>query len=70
MKANKVLLWLTGISILLLFSCEKNITIKPQAYKSKPSIQCLLTPNTYPKLYLFKTIPYFDPQVSYKDLLN
>ncbi|MFH1319707.1 MAG: hypothetical protein ABII90_03525 [Bacteroidota bacterium] len=56
------------IGLMILFACEKDITIKPQAYESKPSIQCLLTPNTIPKLYLFKTIPYFDTQQSYNDL--
>lgn len=62
------LIFLLAIGVEIITSCEKNITIKPQYYESKPSIQCLLTPNTIPKLYLFKTIPYFDPQNSYKDL--
>lgn len=53
----------------LFYACEKTITIAPQPYVSKPSIQCLLTPGTFPKLYLFKTIPYFDPQTSYENLV-
>lgn len=51
-----------------LLGCEKDITIAPQNYESKLSIQCLLSPNTLPKLYLFKTIPYFDEQISYSEL--
>ena len=66
---------LTNIVVLLfifrfIISCEKTITIEPQPYDNdKPSIQCLLTPGTHPKLYLFKILPYFDQQVSYKDLV-
>ena len=67
----KKISFITAILIIFSFiiSCEKTITIKPQPYESKLSIQCLLTPKTYPKLYLFKTLPYFDSQVSYKDLV-
>ncbi len=68
MKMKRLYILFVGLNILMFNSCEKDITIKPQQYDSKPSIQCLLTPGTYPRLYLFKTIPYFDVQISYSDL--
>jgi hypothetical protein len=51
-----------------LFSCEKTITIKQQPYKSKLSIQGLITPNKTPQIYLNRTLPYFDPKVNVRDL--
>ncbi len=46
--------------LLILASCEKEIAIKQQPYISKPSIQCLITPGKLPKLYLNKTLSFFD----------
>ncbi len=67
MKRIKLVIFLV-ITAIFFSRCEKDITIKPQQYDSRPSIQCLLTPNTYPKLYLFKTVPFFDAPISYKEL--
>ncbi len=47
-------------ALFVMTSCEKEITIKPQPYTSKLSIQCLITPGQLPKLYLNKTLPYLD----------
>lgn len=55
---------LTFFTCLVIFeSCEKEIAIKQQAYTSKPSIQCLITPGKLPKLYLNRTLPYLDPAI-------
>lgn len=48
--------------LLILISCEKEIVIKQLPYTSKPSIQCLITPGKKPRLYLNKTLAYFDPR--------
>ena len=49
-------------------SCEKTITIKQQPYQSKLSIQGLITPYQIPKIYLNRTVPYFDPKVNTREL--
>jgi len=54
--------------LLILSSCEKEITIKPQPYQSKLSIQCLITPGQVPKLYLNKTLPFLDAAVSNQEM--
>jgi len=46
----------------LLFACEKNITVKQLPYENKVSITSLITPGQIPKVYLYKTVPYFDPR--------
>ena len=51
-----------------LSGCEKNITVKQLPYASKLSIQCLLKPGEYPVLYLYRTVPYFDPKITNRDL--
>lgn len=56
------------ISILLLSSCEKNIIIEPHAFNSQLSVECILVPNKIPKLFLGKTIGYFDARISSQDL--
>lgn len=53
---------------MVITSCEKNITIKQQPYQTKVSIQCLITPNQKPVLYLNRTVPYFDPKVNTREL--
>ena len=53
-----------GLSMLLaifVISCEKEITIPQKPYTSKLSIQCLITPDAIPRLYLNKTLPYLSP---------
>ncbi len=53
---------------MVITSCEKNITIKQQPYQTKVSIQCLITPNQKPILYLNRTVPYFDPKINTREL--
>lgn len=52
----------------LFFSCEKEIAIVQQPYDSKPSIQCLITPGEYPKLYLNRTMPFLSEPSSARDI--
>jgi len=54
---------------ILFASCEKVITISPPPYTSKPSIQCMLEPDSLPKVYFNQTVPYFDKKVSFQDLV-
>jgi hypothetical protein len=54
--------------VFLLASCEKTIAIKQLPYESKLSIQCLITPNQKPLLYINRTVPYFDPKVNTREL--
>ncbi|GAC1588217.1 MAG: hypothetical protein NVS3B8_02160 [Chitinophagaceae bacterium] len=66
---EKRLYILVSFALIVSFlSCEKNITIKQQPYQSKPSIQCLITPNQKPLLYLNRTVPYFDAKVNAREL--
>ena len=65
---NNIYFLLTLTVILFISSCEKDITVVPQDYENRLSIQCLITPDSFPKLYLYKTIPYFDIQTDYTDL--
>ena len=58
-----------GVILLIFFvGCEKTIIVAPPQYDSKISIQCLLTPDSLPKLYLDKSVPFFDYKVLPKDL--
>jgi Domain of unknown function (DUF4249) len=57
-----------GAALILLSGCEKDITTAPLAYDTKPVIECMLTPGQLPKLYLYRSVPYFDPAISTKDL--
>ncbi|QQR86930.1 MAG: DUF4249 family protein [Flavobacteriales bacterium] len=53
----------------LLFSgCTKDITVVPLAYDTKPVIECMLTPGQVPKLYIYRSVPYFDAAVTRKSL--
>lgn len=56
------------LSLVLFTACEKTISITPPQYDSRISIQCMLTPDSLPKLYLGKSVPYFDYAVLPKDL--
>ncbi len=56
------------VMITSIFSCEKNITIKPIPYESKVSIQSMITPNATPKVYFYKTVPFFDSKITLKSL--
>lgn len=61
-----VIIFLGAISV---FSCEKVITITPPPYQSRVSIQSMLEPDSLPIVYFNKTVPYFDPKVSFSDLV-
>jgi hypothetical protein len=52
----------------LLSSCEKNIIVQPHSFKSQLSVECILEPNNVPKLFLGKTVGYFDKRILNKDL--
>ena len=56
------------LGILTFLSCQKTIDIKPLPYDSKVSIQCLITPDSLPKLYLSKSVPFFDYKILPKDV--
>ena len=52
--------FLALFSLLFVLGCTKDIVIPQPEYKSRVSIQCGLEVGTTPKLYFYKTIPYFD----------
>jgi hypothetical protein len=53
----------------IFFSCEKTITITPPPYLSRPSIQCMLEPDSLPHVYFNRTVPYFNENLLFKDLI-
>lgn len=60
-----------GIALIVLFftSCVKDITIPHPDYTSRAVIQCSLEPGAVPKLYFYRTVPYFEStSVSLHDL--
>ncbi len=67
MKSYTIILML-AFSVVL-FSCEKVITITPPPYNTKPSIQSMLEPDSLPKVYFNITVPYFDKKVTFQDLV-
>jgi hypothetical protein len=58
-----------AFSITAFIACEKVITVSPPSYLGKPSIQCMLEPDSVPKVYFNQTIPFFDKKVSFQDLI-
>jgi len=68
MKRIFSILFICASFLFLFSSCEKEITIKPQPYTSKLSIQCLITPGQVPKLYLNKTLPFLEAAVSNQEM--
>lgn len=62
----------TGYFILFtlafLGACSKDVNIGVQPYDSKLSIQSLITPGHTPKVYLYQTVAFFDPNVLPADL--
>ncbi len=61
--------WLAVIVALTAFAaCTKDVNISPQAYEGKLSIQSLITPGKAPTAYVYRTIPFFDPNVLPSDL--
>lgn len=67
MKRIFLILLLSSIAIIL-NSCEKSIIIEPHPFKSQLSVECILTPNELPKLFLGKTVGYFDKRIKNADL--
>lgn len=67
MKRIVIFLFITtSISI---FSCTKNITVKPPAYSNKVSIQGFVEPDSVPVVYFNETVPYFDKAVKKNQLV-
>ena len=62
----------TGYFILFILAfwaaCTKDVNIGVQPYDSKLSIQGLITPGQTPKVYLYRTVAFFDPNVLPADL--
>ncbi len=67
MKRSTNLL-LIVISFIFL-SCEKTIIITPPAYLSRPSIQSMLEPDSLPVVYFNRTVPYFNENLLFRDLI-
>lgn len=61
-------LLLIVISIIF-YSCERTIIITPPAYLSRPSIQSMLEPDSLPVVYFNRTVPYFNENQLFKDLV-
>jgi hypothetical protein len=55
---NKKLILSAIILAAIISGCQKVINLKQLPYDSKLSIECLITPNKIPKVYLNKTVPY------------
>jgi len=54
---------------IVFYSCEKTIIITRPAYLSRPSIQCMLEPDSLPVVYLNRTVPFFNENQLFKDLI-
>ncbi|MDQ2719872.1 MAG: DUF4249 domain-containing protein [Bacteroidota bacterium] len=65
---RNILIILFTFCLTIIISCEKTITVKQQPYQSKLSIQGLITPNQSPRIFINKTVPYFDPKVNAREL--
>lgn len=52
------------IIIVLIYSCQKDITLKPLQYDSQLSIECVLYPGKAPQLFLSTSVPFFSTSVS------
>lgn len=50
------------------FACENEVDILQKPYDSKLSIQCLITPGAFPKLYLNSTMPFLDPALTNRQM--
>ena len=54
--------------IIIISGCEKNILIEPHPFVNTLSVECILEPGKTPKLFLGKTIGYFDSRHTNIDL--
>lgn len=66
MKNISIILF--ALTVFILISCEKTISVKQLSYPSKLSIEGLITPNQTPRIYINRTVPYFDPKVNTREL--
>ena len=63
-KAVIIICFLFWIAI----ACENEVDILQKPYDSKLSIQCLITPGAFPKLYLNSTMPFLDPALTNRQM--
>ena len=49
--------------MMMIASCQKDITIPQPPYVPKVSIQSLIEPDSLPIVYVFHTVPFFDPKI-------
>ena len=54
--------------LVFLQSCTKDITINQLPYEAKTSIQSLITPDSLPKVYVYRAVPFFDTRISVSQL--
>ncbi len=57
------------IIVIILYSCEKNISVNAPPYTPKVSIQSMLQPDSVPVVYFSRTVPYFDAALNFSDLV-
>jgi hypothetical protein len=69
MHKRLVGLFLSVVAAVLLQACEKTITIAQPPYSGKVSIQSMLEADSIPIVYFNSTVPYFDPKVSFSQLV-
>ncbi|MBK9718636.1 MAG: DUF4249 family protein [Saprospiraceae bacterium] len=69
MKINNIIIILC-LSFFSMSSCQKDIIISPKTYIGKLSIVSLITPNEFPKVYVYQTVPYFDPKTKAQQLFK
>jgi hypothetical protein len=55
---------LVGTSAIGLLSCTKEVAIAPNPYEPKVSIECVLVPDSLPKLYLTRSRSYLGTDVN------
>lgn len=56
---KKIKIFSIAITLIVIATgCQKEINLKQLPYDSKLTIECLITPNQIPKVYLNKTVPY------------
>ncbi len=66
-----LLFWVRlGWGFLFLVSCTKDISIPQIPYEGKISIQSLITPDSLPKVYVSRAVPFFDTRVSVSQLVR
>ncbi len=70
MRNNKFLFVIYLSISLWCSSCTKDITIENIPYKSKISIQSLIVPNEYPKVYVHEAVPYFNTKITASSLFR